>query len=89
MPGMQVSNLTFQETAGQISLNVQKACNDVEEFKRQLDPFTAQALADKFGISLDDANIIKSAYTELSTVAQAQANNRTFSSKLNGVGDVL
>ena len=87
MAGIPISNLELQNRAGTVSLNVQKACNDAEEFKRFLDSYSAQQLSDEFLIPLEDANLIKSAYGELDIVVQAQIANRTFSSRLTGMGD--
>jgi len=89
MAGIPVSTEELNVRTGDISRQVQIACNDVVEMKRYLDAFTADALVAKFpGLTLDDANLIKSAYGELQIVADAQAANRTFSSRIAGMGDV-
>jgi hypothetical protein len=89
MAGIPVSATDINITSGDISRRMQAVCNDVTEFARFLAPYTADALAAAFPpMTVDDANVIKSAWTELMLVADTQTNNRTFSAKLAGMGDI-
>lgn len=88
MAGVPVTAQDLNSTAGDISLQTERVARRITEMKQYLDAFSAQDLADKYGISIDDANLIKSAYGELDLVAQAQAANHTFSARLAGLGDV-
>src|SRR5262245_38585084 len=89
MAGIPVSAQDINVTSGDISRRMQATCNDVVEFKRFLDSYTADALAAAYPpLSVDDANLIKSAFGELQLVVDTQTANRTFSSRISGMGDI-
>jgi hypothetical protein len=89
MAGLPVTANDINITSGDISRRQQAVTNDVLEFKRFLDAYTADALAAAYPpLTVDDANLIKSAFGELQMVADTQNANRTFSSRLAGMGDI-
>lgn len=88
MVGIPVSQTDINLTAGDISRQLEHATNRALEFKQFMDQYSAQDLVDKFGFEENDANILKSAVVEQTTVAAAQAANRTFQQKIMGLGDV-
>lgn len=89
MAGIPVTATEINVTSGDISRRMQATCNDITEFKRFLDQYTADALVAMYPpLTLDDANLIKSAYGELALVVDTQTANRVFSSRIAGMGDI-
>jgi predicted RNA-binding Zn ribbon-like protein len=88
MAGIPVSATEINLTGGDLSRQLENLCNRAAEFKAFLDQFTAQDLVDRFGMTLDDATVIKSAYGEIAIVVQAQRDNHTFQQRIWGLGDV-
>lgn len=89
MAGLPVSAAEINVTSGDISRRMQATCNDVVELKRFLDQYTADALAAAYPpLTTEDATLIKSAFGELQLVVDTQNANRTFSSRIAGLGDI-
>ena len=88
MAGIPVSQQDINLTGGDISRALERESRRVTEFKQFLDQYSAQDLVDKYGMTIDDATVMKSAVGEMAVVAQAQADNRTFQAKIMGLGDV-
>jgi hypothetical protein len=88
MAGLTVTNNDINITAGDIARAVAHHLNRGVNFKRFLDRFTAQNLVDQFGLTIGDANLIKSAFADLATVNATFQANRVFLDQLAGMGDV-
>ena len=88
MVGLAVDITQINATAGDIARTLQHTMNRVGEFKRWLDAYASADLVGQFGFSQGDADVLKSAFGEADVVRQAHTNNRTFLSRLGGLGDV-
>lgn len=87
MVGSIVDLSTINRTAGDICYQVSHQLNRAAALKLFLDRFTAQNLVDSFGFTLGDANILKSAMTDLATINTTFAANRSFINQVAGLGD--
>lgn len=88
MPGVFVSKSEINATAGDIARKLVSVMRRAASMKKFLDAYTAQSLVDNFGLTLEDANILKSAFTEFATInVTLQANDNSIK-KLTGIGDV-
>jgi hypothetical protein len=88
MPGLVVQQSDINITSGDICRSLTHALNRGIEFKRFLDRFSSAQLVSNFGFTQVDADLIKSAFTDLATVNTTFQANRAFISQLTGLGDV-
>jgi hypothetical protein len=93
--GVQVTKDEINVRAGAITKGVFAVLRDVMQYKAWLDGLTAQDLVDDFAFTLDDANDLKSAFTDLGVVADVfngdaaatQADRTVFARRLIGTGN--
>jgi hypothetical protein len=88
MVGLPVDQGAINTTAGDIARQLQHVMIRAGEFKRFLDRFSAADLVVTFGFTLDEANLLKSAYTEAEAVRATHTANRAFLSQIAGMGAV-
>lgn len=88
MAGLIVTQVELNASVGDICRGIIYQLRRAINFKHFADRFTAQDLVDEFGISLEDANLIKSAVTELDAINTAFQSNRAFIDQLSGLGDL-
>lgn len=88
MAGLAITGEAINITVGDISRAIVHHMNRAIAFKRFTDRLTAADLASQFGISLADANMIKSAITELAQINATFQVNRAFIDQVSGLGDV-
>jgi hypothetical protein len=89
MAGIPVTADEINITCGDISRQYQQVKNRSLNEKAFLDQYTADALVAAFpGLSLDDANLLKSAAGEWQIIGDTIEANSTFSARLAGQGDV-
>jgi phage-related protein len=96
MPGINLNANDINTRAGVIAQAVQKAMNDVVQFKFFLDGATDPELI-ALGMSSNDVGTIKSAFTDLAQLAAIYSNTatlvvakdfRAFARRVWGMGDV-
>lgn len=93
--GIQVSKTEINLRSGVIARSVFAVLRDVEQFKAWLDGLSAQNLVDQYTFTIEDANDLKSAFTDLGeiaavfdgTVAATQSDRRVFARRLIGTGN--
>lgn len=88
MAGLVVTQSDININSGDICRSVTHAINRAINFKRFLDRFTSAQLVSTFGFTQADADTIKSAFTDLSTINTTFQANRAFIDQLSGLGDV-
>jgi len=88
MAGLTVQQNDINITSGDICRAVAHSVNRAVNFKRFLDRFTSAQLVTQFGFTQGDADLIKSAFTELANINTAFQANRAFVDQLSGLGDV-
>lgn len=88
MAGLAVQITDINVTAGDICRSVTHGLNRAVNFKRFLDRFTSAQLLSQFGFTQGDADLIKSAFTDLNTINTTFQANRVFIDQLSGLGDV-
>ena len=96
MPGINLNASDINTRAGVIAHSLQKALNDVVQFKFFLDGATDEQLT-ALGMSQDDIGTIKSAFTDLAQLAEIYCGDgtlvsakdfRAFARRVWGMGDV-
>lgn len=96
MPGINLNASDINTRAGVIAQSVQKAMNDVVQFKFFLDGATDETLV-ALGMSQDDVSTIKSAFADLAEFAELYCGDatlavakdyRAFARRVWGMGDV-
>ncbi len=88
MVGIQVTIGDINTRAGVVARDVTHGINQAINMKRFLDRFTSGQLVTAFGFTQSDADILKSAFTELAAVNTTFQANRAFIDQLSGMGDV-
>ncbi len=88
MPGTSVQISNINNTSGDICQMVTHSLNRAMAFKRFLDRYTSAQLVSTFGFVQGDADILKSAFTDLAAINTAFQANRAFLDQLAGMGDV-
>ncbi len=88
MPGLNVTQTDINNTIGDICRGTIYQLRRAINFKRFTDRFTAQDMVDKFGFTLADANLIKSAVGQLAAIDVTLQANRVFIDQVDGLGDV-
>lgn len=94
--GVQISKALIDDTAAAIVRSVYADLSNVEKFKTWLDTVSVSTLESTYGYSTTDANVLKSAVTELADLAaifrgvaptlSLPHDYRTFAKQLIGVG---
>lgn len=88
MIGIDVQISNINNSAGDICRSTAHSLNRAMAFKRFLDRYSSAQLITAFGFSQGDADILKSAFTDLAAVNTAFQANRTFLDQLSGMGDI-
>lgn len=88
MAGLIVTASDINSTAGDIYRSLIYNMRRGANLKRFLDRFTAQQLVDNFGMTIGDANLLKSAVGEFSAIGVTFQANRVFIDQVAGLGDV-
>ena len=88
MVGLVVSQNDINITSGDICRSLTHSLNRAMNFKRFLDRFSSAQLVSQFGFTQGDADLIKSAFTDLATINTTFQANRAFIDQLAGLGDV-
>jgi hypothetical protein len=86
--GLTIDITQINSSAGDISRAITHHINRAMAFKRFLDRFTSAQLVSTYGFVQADADLIKSAFTDLGTLNTTFQANRAFIDQLVGVGDV-
>jgi hypothetical protein len=94
--GIQISQAEINNQAGALARSVFNSLENVRQFKAWLDGLSAQDLATGYGFSVGDANVLKSAFTDLgdlagifqgsAAVATLPHDYRVFAKQLLGTG---
>jgi hypothetical protein len=94
--GITISKAEIDNQAGGIARSLFATLANVQHFKSWLDGLTAQNLVDNYGYTLGDANILKSAFTDMgdlagifnntAAVASLPHDYRAFAKQLIGTG---
>jgi hypothetical protein len=88
MPGLVVDAAAINLQAGDVCRGVTIQIRRATAIKRFMDRFTAADLTTIYGISTADANILKSAMTELGSAITTFNANRVFIDQIAGLGDL-
>lgn len=94
--GRTISLAEINNAAGGIAGSLFATMDNITKMKAVLDGYTAQNLVDSFGFTLADANILKSAFTDMANVVAlwtgvatsgtVPRDHRTFAKQLLGTG---
>jgi hypothetical protein len=93
--GIQITKSEINLRGGAIAKAVFAVLRDVAQYKAWLDGLSGQNLVDQYTFTIDDANDLKSAYTDLGvivavfegTAAATQSDRRVFARRLIGTGN--
>lgn len=88
MAGLTLQGNDINSTSGDICRGVTYQLRRAVNFKRFLDRFTSAQLVTLYGLTQADADLIKSAFTDLATINTTFQANRVFLDQLAGMGDV-
>lgn len=88
MASLSVTSNDIHNMVGDVSRAITYYLRRVMNFKRFLDRFTAQNLVDQFGLTIGDANLIKSAANDFATIDTTFQANRAFLDQVSGLDDV-
>lgn len=93
--GRPLTKADLDNATGGIALSMFATMDNITKVKAVLDGFTAQNLVDNFGYSLTEANVLKSAFTDLadmvgvwtgSAIVGGARDHRAFAKSLLGTG---
>lgn len=93
--GIQVTKAVLDQRAGSTAQQLRQVFEQVDAIKEYLDQKTAQNLVDELGYTLQEANVVKSAWADLAQLNQlfqgagnlpATKDFRTFVRQLWGLG---